>query len=183
MPLVALVLLSVAWPVAAGAQVSPASSSRLFAEQLVKRLGSDEPRALSAAVPGDESRFVAVLHMPGNQLLAVSANYPAPELLHDLIKKNDHRQVYMDLNSAGQMESRFFVFDMGEPGLTAARRESEPFDITWRDGRIRTNYDGQWQQQKLSEDEYRARFKADEAEYANLLRILLATETAAPTGQ
>jgi len=167
--------------VSVSTQGVPAPSSQSLAERLVKRLGAKEPRALSAPVPGDESRFVAVLHMPGSQLLAVSATYPAPALLRELIVKNDHRQVYLDLNSAGDMDGRFFVFDLGQPGLAAGRRDSEPFDITWRNGLTRTDYDGQWQSQKLSEEEYRARFEQDETEYAELLRVLLATESAPAT--
>jgi hypothetical protein len=68
------------------------------------------------------------------------------------------------------------VFDLAEPGLTMMRRGANAFDITWRNSVTRTLYDGDWQAQALSEAEYRERFRKDEEEYANLLRILLATE-------
>jgi hypothetical protein len=77
---------------------------------------------------------------------------------------------------------RFFVFDLATPGLAATRRGADAFDITWRNGVTRTLYDGDWQKQNLSEEDYRERFRKDEADDANLLRILLATarRTVAP---
>jgi hypothetical protein len=178
-----LVLVTVTGAPLVSHQNPVAPPTQLLAAKLVERLGTAEPKALAAAVPGDESRFVAVLHVPGNQLLAVSAIYSAPSLLRERILKHEHHDAYLDLNSAGDLERRFFVFDLAEPGLTMMRRGANAFDITWRNGVTRTLYDGDWQQQGLSEDEYRERFETDEAEYANLLRILLATEPAEPTRQ
>jgi hypothetical protein len=48
------------------------------------------------------------------------------------------------------------------------------FDITWRDGTRRTTYDGNWKAQQLSDAEYRTRFAADDAEYADMLQVLAA---------
>jgi hypothetical protein len=179
--LLGVVLLTVAGVPPSMQQDVLGPSSPALAEKLVKRLGSAETRALAAQVPDDDSRFVAVLHVPGNQLLAISATYSAPALLRERLYKHEHREAYLDLNSAGDLDGRFFVFDLAKPGLTAARRAADAFDITWRDGVTRTLYDGDWQKQKLSEEDYRERFRKDEAEYANLLRILLATEVAGPS--
>jgi hypothetical protein len=162
------------------ARAQPQSTADL-AKELGKRLGGGEARALAAAMPDDPSRFVAALHIPGAQLLVMSATYQAPALLRELILKNDHRQVYMDLNSAGDREGRFFVEDLRVDGLHADREPNQPFDITWRDAVTRTMYNGNWKEQQLSEAEYRARFERDATEYAQMLKVLLAAHATKTT--
>jgi hypothetical protein len=116
---------------------------------------------------------VAALHIPGVQLLVMSARYQVPVLLRELIAKHDYRQVYLDLNAAGERSGRFFVEDLGADGLRADRERDRPFDITWRDAVQQTLYNSNWKEQQLSEDEYRARFRKDAAEYEKLLQVLL----------
>jgi hypothetical protein len=121
----------------------------------------------------DSSRFVAALHTPGVQLLVMSARYQVPVLLRELIAKRDYRQVYLDLNSAGERSGRFFAEDLGADGLRADRERDRPFDITWRDAVQRTLYNSNWKEQQLSENEYRARLTKDATEYGKVLRVLL----------
>jgi hypothetical protein len=154
------------------------ASSQKLAARLAERLGSAEASAIAAPDPGDTSRFVAALHIPGVQLLVIGANYQSPALLRELIAKGDYRQVYLDLNAAGDREGRFFVEDLGADRLRPERERNEPFDITWRDASQRTMYNGEWREQKLEEEDYRARFEKDEGDYAELLQILLAAEDA-----
>jgi hypothetical protein len=154
------------------------ASSQMLAADLAKRLGSSEPKAFAAAVPDDPSRFVAALHMPGVQLLVISATYQAPILLRELIAKNDHQRVYRDLNAAGDRAGRFFVEDLGADGLQPDRERDAPFDISWRDAVQRTLYNGDWKKQELTEAEYRTRFQRDAAQYAHALQLLVVAHAA-----
>jgi hypothetical protein len=160
-----------------------AADSQARAQELTKRLGADAPTSLAAAVPGEDSRFVAALHIPGVQLLVISGNYQSPALLRELILKGDHRRVYMDLNSAADREGRFFVEDLGADGLRREREANAAFDITWRDGTVRTLYNSDWEAQELSREEYQKRFEKDAADYAALLKILLDAHAARQTSQ
>lgn len=168
---------------AAAAPALAQSDSQTRAAALVTRLGSDGPAAFAAAVPDSPERFVAALHMPGVQLLVISGNYQSPALLRELMLKNDYRRVYMDLNAAADREGRFFVEDLGADGLRRERENNSAFDITWRDGTVRTLYNGDWEAQDLSREEYQGRFDKDEAEYAQLLQVLLAAHAARQTSQ
>ena len=163
-------LLVIAAPAPAMAQSSP---SQERARELAKRLSGDAPQAFAAAVPDNATRFVAALHMPGTQLLVISANYSAPALLRELLLKGDYQRVYLDLNSGADREGRFFVEDLGANGLRPDREPNAAFDITWRNGSERILYNGEWKDQKLSEAQYRERFEKDAAEYAEILQVLL----------
>lgn len=173
-----LFLTSLAAPVIAQPQ-----KSQEWATELAKRLSGDAPQAFAAAVPDDETRYVAVLHIPNVQLLAISATYASPALLRELLLKGDYQRVYRDLNSAGDREGRFFVEDLGADGLRPDRAPNAAFDITWRDGGKRTLFNGDWKGQKLSESEYRERFEKDAAQYAEMLRMLLDAYAARQTVQ
>ena len=177
------VLASVLAVAAAAAPALAQSDSQARAKALVTRLGTEGPQAFAAAVPDTPTRFVAALHMPGVQLLVISGNYQSPALLRELLLKADYRRVYMDLNSAADREGRFFVEDLGADGLRADRERNAAFDITWRDGTVRTLYNGDWEAQNLSKEEYQKRFDKDTAEYAALLQVLLDAHAAQQTTQ
>ena len=164
--------------VSASVMAAQGLESQPQAAALAKRLGSSGPSAFAAPVPDDPSRFVAALHIPGVQLLVISAQYQTPALLRERLARSEHQQVYMDLNGAGERKGRFFVEDLGADGLRPDRAKDAPFDITWRDAVQRTMYNGDWREQKLSEDEYRERFAKDAAEYQKVLQILLDAHTA-----
>jgi hypothetical protein len=161
----------------------PLSASRIFdtasqklGTELAKRLVDRQSSAIAAADPAELSRFLAALHIPGVQLLVISARYSAPQLLRERLAKHEHREIYVDLNAAGQRDGRFFVEDLRANGLRPDRDRDMPFDITWRNDVTRTTYDGDWKAQGLSEAEYHARFDRDDAEYTRILRILNAAQ-------
>ena len=61
--------------------------------------------------------------------------------------------------------------------------ENEAFDSTSIEGAPPVAFDGKWDAQKLTEDEYNARFSNDDARYARLLKVLrnaLARKATAP---
>jgi hypothetical protein len=158
------------------AQSGPAWQTR--AVELAKRLAGTGATAFAAQVPNDPSRFVAALHIPGVQLLVISATYASPVLLRELMLKQDYQGVYRELNAAANRQGQLFIEDLGADGLRPDRERDAPFDITWRDMKQRTLYNGSWKDQQLSEAEYRTRFETDAAEYAGVLDILLTAHTA-----
>jgi hypothetical protein len=159
--------------VVCGPAFAQGEATQTLAAEFTKQLSSRELTAFAAPLPDDPSRFVAALHIPGVQLLVMSARYQVPVLLRELIAKHDYRQVYLDLNAAAERSGRFFVEDLGGDGLGADRARDRPFDITWRNAVERTLYNSNWKEQQFSEDEYRARFTKDAAEYGQMLRVLL----------
>ena len=150
------------------------------ATQLAALLDAQKLGAFAAEDPEATGRFAAVLYFPGLQILAIAGTYPVPELLRQRIAARQYREVYTDLSTAAAREGRFFVEDLGAPGLRPVRDEGRPFDITWRDTTTRVAFDGEWRGQKISEEQYQSRFAADDAEYAKLLQVLIAGLTAAP---
>jgi hypothetical protein len=151
--------------------------SRTLALDLAKRLSGSEPKFVAAPVPDDPSRFVAALHLPGVQLLVISATYSSPALIRELLAKGDHQRVYVDLNAAGERAGRFFVEDLRADGLHAEPERDAPFDVTWRDAVVRTLYNGDWKGQKLTQAAYQERFKQDAAQYAHALELLVAAHS------
>jgi hypothetical protein len=158
------------WAVAAAAELDSVAA----AAQLTSILDSRKADAFAAEHPEMPGRFVAALYYPGAQILAISAVAPVPELVRQRIGEGDHRQVYIDLSTSAEQPGRLFVEDLGPPGLRQMRDDNQRFDITWRDGTRRTTYDGNWKAQQLSDAEYRTRFAVDDAEYADMLQVLVA---------
>jgi hypothetical protein len=165
----AIAALIVALPGTAQAQ-QPQSTSASLAVQLAKLL--DEQKLDSIAVRAADD-FVGALYFPGTQLLVVSATYSAPDRMTYLIAQKQYREVYIDLNSAAEAKSRFFVSDLGANGLLFKRENNQPFD-TADSGGSRVDFDGEWGRAKLSEAEYTKRFQSADQRYATILQALIA---------
>jgi hypothetical protein len=158
------------------------SRSAAPAARLTKLLDAAGLQAIAAENPDVPESFVAALYFQGTQLLLISAPYSAPSLLRDRIAAGEHREVYVDLSTAGDRTGRIFVEDLGIPGLHSTREAGKPFDITWRDVTNGIHYDGEAAAQKLSTTDYRSRFESDDSKYAELLEILIAALTSTATG-
>jgi hypothetical protein len=149
------------------------SKSAPLARQLAAALDAAKLESIAAKDPGGQDTYVAALYFPGLQLLAVSASYSAPALLDTRLAKKEYRDVYIDLNSAAQPDSKIFVADLGIDGLKVRRDGDSPADSVDTRGR-RTAFDGQWRQQQLPEDEYMKIYAAADQRYAAMLSALLA---------
>ena len=169
MVLVAGVMVLTLGNVAATAQTS---TSAALAVELAELMDGAGLSAAAAEDPAEDERFVAALFFPGRQILAVSATYSAPLLLQQKIADGDYRDVYIDLNSASDPESRFFVDDLGADGLQASPDGDGPHDTCDRGGRSLT-LDGDWSRQQMSEDEYRQAFSEADTDFANILKLLI----------
>lgn len=148
------------------------SQSEPVAKELEQLLQKQKLDSIAAMDPGGEDRFVAALYFPG-QLLVVSAKYAAPALLREQLLKREYREVYLQLQGASVREGKFFVQDLGANGLQPARAANEQFDIIYESVTNRIAFDGEWRDQKMSEEEYRQKFASADKQYAGLLSALI----------
>jgi hypothetical protein len=127
---------------------------------------------LAAREIDSTDRFVAALYFP-TQLLVVSARYATPSLLNEQLLNRDYRNIYLQLQGAGDPKDKLFVHDVGADGLHATPSEDRPLDIIYESVTTRLVFDGDWAKQGLSEQKYRERVAAADRRYARLLEALL----------
>ena len=162
----------------APAQAQEPKSAPL-AKQLAAALDAAKIDSIAAKDTTAPDVFIGALYFPGVQLLVVSAKYTAPILLLDKLAKKEYRDIYIDLNSAAEPNSKVFIEDLGVDGLQAKREENRPFDSAESMGK-RTAFDGDWKKQQLSEQEYMKIFSAADERYSQMLAALLAQLNKAP---
>jgi hypothetical protein len=156
------------------------SKSAALAKELVQTLDAAKLDSVAAADPANPGAFIAVLYIPGTQLLVVSAKYAAPQLLTDKITSKDYRDVYVDLQSASVRGSKVFVTDQGADGLVA--KPGDNAADSWDEGDKSVNFDGDWKKAKMAEAEYTKTFNDADAKYATMLSTLLAQAKKAKSG-
>jgi hypothetical protein len=162
------VILALLLPAAASAQ-KPESKSEALAVELAKLL--DAQKLDSFAARADDG-YVGALYFPGSQLLVVSARYSAPERMDYLLSQKSYRDIYIDLNSAAERQSKIFISDLGADGLHFEREDNEPFDTVDVQGST-VDFDGDWDKAKISEDEYMKRFQSTDERYSSMLQALI----------
>jgi len=157
------------------------SKSAAAAKELVQALDAAKMDSMAAPDPATQGAFVAVLYIPGTQLLVVSAKYAAPQLLTDKITAKDYRDVYVDLQSASVRGSKVFVTDQGADGL-AAKPSGDNAADTWDEGDKSVTFDGDWKKAKIAEAEYTKAFNDADDRYAKMLAMLVAQAKKAKPG-
>jgi hypothetical protein len=128
---------------------------------------------IAAQLPDTPGRFAAAMYFPGTQILAVSGIYEPAEVLLEQIGKGAYREVYTSLNSTALREGKLFVQDLGANGLHKERDGDAPFDIVYESVTNRIMFDGDWDSQRLTRDEYQARFVEFDRRYATMLSALM----------
>lgn len=146
------------------------SRSTAAAGELVKLLDQLKLDSVAAAQPGNQ--FVSALYLPGSQLLVVRGRFASPERAVILIDRKMYRDVYTDLNSAAEAESKTFISDLGADGLKFRRQNNQPFDTVDLSGRS-YSFDGDWGKAKLSRDEYTKAFQTADEQYSQMLQALI----------
>ncbi|PYR47888.1 MAG: hypothetical protein DMF89_17590 [Acidobacteria bacterium] len=126
------------------------STSAALAKELVAALDSSKIDTIAAKDPASPGTYVAALYIPGVELLVVAG----------------------DLSGASVAGTKVFVEDLGANGLSARRSENQPFDSFESSGK-RTAFDGDWDKQKLSREDYQRIFSAAEARYTQMLTVLI----------
>jgi len=120
-----------------------------------------------------DDHFVAALLLPGQELIVVSAQYPAPALLREKILLGKYRDAYMDLYATPAVESKRLVEDLRADGISPERVDGEPFD-TYTKGNDPFAFDGNWKKRKLQEEDYLKMFGEADTVYASMLQTLIA---------
>jgi hypothetical protein len=165
-------LMLVGLPVTAAAQAAAASKSAPIAKELVQVLDAKKLDSIAAKTPVGEGQYAAALYFPNVQLLVISGRYSAPQLMEPRLAGKQYRDTYMELSGTVAPDSKIFVQDMGEPGLSS-RKQENMYDTWTQAGKI-VMFDGDNEKQKLSDAEYAKAFAAADEEYARILGALLA---------
>ena len=149
------------------------AKSATLAKELAAALDAASMDSIAAKDPSSPDTYIGALYFKGLQLLVVSAQYVAPQILDQKLSKKEYRDVYLDLNSASKPQTKVFVEDLGADGLQADNEDNSPFDAFDNAGK-RTSFDGDFRRQQLSEDDYKKAFDAADERYTHMLTALLA---------
>lgn len=166
--LVVAAVLAAASP--AGAQDGKSAAG---AKELAQVLSAKKMDSVAARDPNAADTFIAALTFPG-QIILITAKYPAPPLLNEKLAQNNHRDVYIELNSASVPESRLIITDLGADGLRPKKaKRDDPFDSRDLAGKTLA-FDGNWREDKMSEADYMKAYAESDEQYARLLSVLVA---------
>jgi hypothetical protein len=154
------------------AAVAQASKSAAVAKELVQVMEAKKLDSIAAKTPVGDGHFAAALYFPNVQLLVISGHYSAPQLMEPRLAGKQYRDTYMELSGTVTPDTKIFVQDMGEPGLSP-KKQDNMFD-TWTHGAKVVSFDGENEKQKMSDAEYAKVFAEADEEYARILGALLA---------
>ena len=163
--LAALLLLA---PAAASAQDSKSAPS---VTELVKML--DSMKLDSFAVKGaSPNEYVGALYFPGTQLLVVSAKFDTPWRADSLLSMKNYRDLYIELNSASQPNTKVFVSDLSANGLRS-KKDGILYDTADVGGKT-YNFDGDWKKARITEGDYTKAYSTTDEQYLQMIQALLA---------
>ena len=165
--------LAVALAASAVAEDAKLSKSSVQAAALAKQLAQAKLQYIATKDPTDPGRFVAAMHLPGAQLLIVSARYGAPALLNEKVLLGKFQDAYIDLNSASEAATRIIVEDLRADGYALAKSKDMMRDSFEANGK-RVVFDFDWRKQKLTQAEYFSTLEAADTQYARMLELLIA---------
>jgi hypothetical protein len=159
--------------VAAAPAAAQEGKSAAAAKELALVLGQKKMDSVAARDPNAADTFIAALTFPG-QIILITAKYAAPPLLNEKLAQNNHRDVYIELNSASVPESRLIITDLGADGLKPKKiKRDDPFDSRDLGGKTLA-FDGNWREDKMSETDYMKAYSESDEQYARLLSVLVA---------
>lgn len=148
------------------------SRSAALVNELSSILQQRKLDSVAARHPSAPDQFVAALYFPG-QLLVISARTTAPAIINEKLMRSEFRDVYIDLNSASIAESRVMISDGGADGLRPTRVANQTFDTYDANGKA-IRFDGNWREDKMSEQDYMKMFAQAEEAYLAALQALVA---------
>lgn len=142
------------------------------ARQLTQLLETKKLDTFAVADSTNPGTYIAAMHIPGAQLLVVSAKYAAPAMLTELLARRDFRGVYIELSSASIPSSKLLVMDAYANGLMPKPSGEQPADSIERAGTVST-FDGGWKKAKVTEADYMKTYGDADAAYMQLLQLLV----------
>ena len=147
------------------------SKSATSVTELVKML--DTMKLDSFAVKGaSPNQYVGALYFPGTQLLVVSAKFDTPWRADSLLEMKNYRDLYIELNSASQPNTKVFVSDLSANGLKP-KKDGNLYDTADIGGKT-YNFDGDWKKAKITEDDYTKAYSTTDEQYTQMIQALLA---------
>jgi hypothetical protein len=142
--------------------------SRPLAQQLTRLQAGHHLDAIAVKDPSEDGRYVAALYFQDVQLLVISARYPSPAELQQMLAKRAYRDVYSALQQSGTADSKLFVQDLGADGLHAAA--DQPVDIVYEHVVNQAVFD---KDAAKADAGYSRKLTAADAQYSQLLKLLL----------
>lgn len=149
----------------ASLSAAPAAALKAQLEQL-------KLNAIAVRDPDEPGRYVAALHIPGIQLLVVSAVYAPTAAIDKKIAAGQYMDVYVEIQGVRDRTGHFFVEDVLADGLSPGSDPQLACDTTTRDGVTSVVFNGDWRAQQLTHDQYTGRLKRDDERYARMLTVL-----------
>lgn len=160
-------------PVAA--RQTPTQSPAL-AKELVAELAKKKQDCIIAKDPEVAGQYIAALHLPGLQLLVVSAKFADTGPMEFRMFSGDCMGGYADINAAVTATDRVVINDLGADGLVALPKKEAPRDGISRGGK-EVKLDGDpkvLKAAKLTSEDFQKTFNDAEKAYATYLRLLIA---------
>jgi len=157
----------------AAAEDGKPSKSSAAAAALTKQLAQAKLQYIATKDPTDPGRFVAAMHLPGAQLMIVSAKYGAPALLNEKVLLGKFQDAYIDLNSASDFATRVIVEDLRADGFALSKSKNMLRDSIETAGK-RVVFDFDWRKQKLTQAEYFTALEQADTQYTRMLELLIA---------
>lgn len=129
-------------------------------------------QAIAATDPEEPGRYVAAVYIPDVQLLVVSAPYALAKEFDKKIAAAQYMDVYVELAGVRDRTGHFFVEDVLADGMRPAPDTGLAFDTTTLNGATPVVFNGKWDAQQLTQEDYEARLKRDDERYARMLKVL-----------
>ena len=164
-----LMVLGLAVQMAAPAPPLDTPKSADAAKRLVSALAARQLDAIAVEDPQEPGRFLAALVFPEVQLLVVSGRHKSADYVKLQVTKRQFRDVYAVLQESDPAGRQFF-HDMGCDGVN---RAGESGDVYYEGKDQKVLFDGKWQEQGLTEQEYATRWKKADEQYTRVLTALL----------
>lgn len=156
----------------AGVAAAQEPKSAAPAKELSQLLAAKKLESIAARMPDSREEFVGALSFPG-QMMVIWARTTAPSVVNEKLIKKEYKEVYIDLNSASILESRHFVTDLGPDGLKA-KPDSKSGPADSHDlGAKSMRFDGNWKEDKMSEQDYMKAYGEADAAYAKAIQALI----------
>lgn len=157
------------------ARQTPTQSPAL-AKELVAELAKKKQECIIAKDPEVAGQYIAALHLPGVQLLVVSAKFADPASMEFRMFSGDCMNGYADINAAVTATDRIIINDLGADGLVAMPKKDAPRDGYTHGGKEMKldGNSGALKAAKITADDFQKTFNEAEQAYSTYLKLLIA---------
>lgn len=143
------------------------------AEQLVRRMARERLDAIALRDPGAPARVLAARPFGRTQLTVLVREIDTPQM-NAWLRAGEYGAAYRWLLGQPMSDGALVLHDLNGLGLRADREPGHGFDMVAAGEAPTIAFDGDWQAQGLSQDDYCAAFARAQHTYARTLQALLA---------